>query len=264
MAILASKAQGLFDSITDKILSGSKFSEFEFARLCAEAKKLDSYAKKHEVLGWGHSIQGNSEQALKCYQKALKSSHADFYTKANFYSLLKHECCYLKAIEVGNELILQSNLPSFLNDVFLEQIIHLNFDSAKEIYNRLEKMNAFDESDVAKDAKAEMDLVHSMIEANLAIDKESLKLVGKIALEVASELNCRVVGNRISQLKELEHLSVQYAISEKLYSSEFVYDLNIRFIERLVEDGLDDLSLVVQFIRVYSERDICINRLRTN
>jgi tetratricopeptide (TPR) repeat protein len=262
LALLASKAQELFDSVTDKIVSGSKYSEFEFARLCAEANKLDSYTKKHEVLGWGFAVQGSREQALEHYERALKSSHADFYTSANFYSLLKYECRYIKAIEVGNELANGSNVPSFLNDIFIEQIIHLNFDSAKELQVRLDKMNVFDDRETARNAKIEMDLVFSMIAADLPIDIDSLKLIGKVALEVASEFNCRLMGNKISQLKESEHLSIQYVISDKLYSSEFAHDLNTKFIDRLVDDGLDDLSIIVQFIRVDFELDTNINRLR--
>jgi tetratricopeptide (TPR) repeat protein len=259
-----SKVNSLFETITLKARSNTKFDELEFARFKADANHLALYLERNEVLGFAHAIQGNKEEAITHYKNALSSSHADSATYRNYYLLLKKINHFSEAVEFGKNIVDKFPLPSLLNHLLLDSVICLDLASADKALDKLKKMNKLDNRSAVDEALLEMDLL--MHFSGRFVDSEQLNQIGKVALNVAKKFDCDVFGNRIEHIKENNHVSIQYVIDADRYSSAFLYDLNWELFGSLIDADLDSCNAVVQFTRFSKEvhDSITISRMNEN
>ncbi|WP_088211713.1 hypothetical protein [Shewanella sp. Shew256] len=243
------KSSIYFEQISRMITNDVKFNDLDFKRFQFEVSKIDSAVSRFELLGWAHAIQGNQSEAISSYKSALSSSYAGFNTNGNYYLLLKRFGLYREALEVGKAISITYNDPYFLNDFFLENIIALDVDGAKTVFDKLRRMNKLDLREVMTEASKEMDLMNEL--SNDFISKDQLLALGKVVLEVAEVNDCTLIGNRVRHIKESNHLSISYVLDSEKVTSERLFDVNLALFENLISRNLDSLPAVVQFVRLH-------------
>lgn len=244
----APKSNGYFDDMSYRIDNNIKFDDLEFRRFLFDVSKLDQYHERFELTGLAHFLQGDKDQAIANYKKALASSMASVNTRLRYYYILRKLGLMRQATDFGRGLNEICNIPEFLKSLYLLYVIALDLDGAENVHDQLHRMNKFEPLEVIIEASKEVDLMKNA--CGHTINKDQLALIGQAALQTAEEYGFFLLGNRISHIKENDHLSVSYVIDCEEYTADQVFDINLSLIDTLIRMDLGTIPVVVQFVRL--------------
>lgn len=242
------KSNGYFEDISYRINNNVRFDDLEFRRFLIDVSKLDQYHERFELTGLAYFLQGDKDQAIANYKNALSSSIAGVDTSLRYFFILRKLGLLRQATDFGRGLYEKCNIPDFLKSLYLLYVIALDLNGAERVYEQLHRMNKFEPLEVIIEASKEVDLMKNS--CSHSINKEQLALIGQAALQTAEEYGFFLLGNRISHIKENDHLSVSYVIDCEEYSADQVFDINLSLIDTLISMDLDTIPVVVQFVRL--------------
>lgn len=221
--------------------------DFTRQRFIREIDKLPSELEQVHARGVLEAVCRNKEGALELLEQAVRLSNSPLVC-SNYWVILKTFGTTAEIIRKGYQLADLSCSYSMQNELLVLSGIILDLENVERIYDVLSKAKKLEERDNIEETIEEASLMNEFIKRS-ELTKEQLAMIGELALQVAHDRSLKTDGNYIEHKKQRSHLSVSYVLDADSVSAEELFDINYDLIERLVENDLDRLPVVVQFHR---------------
>ena len=249
MVQVASKGIEIGDILAHQLQMGEPFDQFTFRRLISEIEQLPTYEEQYHCLGRLYGVQQDVDKAVEYFDKTLRLN-SDAIVRLNYYVALtycaKHKMAYNVLLSSAKECCdLQ-----VIEEALCRTILNLNIDDFEFCMNKLAK--AVPQSETYSER-----VCHSMIEANALqefvdkglVSKADLKNISDIVWSLLEDKGYSNVDCIAHHGVERAYLSIDVRVFEPQVSAEDMFDLNMALIDGLVEQSLDDIPVVVQFVR---------------
>jgi tetratricopeptide (TPR) repeat protein len=249
------KTNEVLELIFSKITSKQPFSEIEGARIKRDINSLPEFTEIHMSFGSFYTAQGDSVKTIEHFEKAISAPNASSSVYMNYIYSLNCLNLYHDAAIKSSEFADITNSPDIYNSAFCASTLLLDKDIYEKCLGQLNKMNKLHKNNRNNDCIEEMDLISDFVDNN-DITSDQIKKIGHIAVQTGQEHAIKMIGNRITHRAERRYLSVDYHIASENCSPSKICDLNYSFIEKLIENDLDELPVTITFIRLSPEKVI--------
>lgn len=249
MVQVASKENEIGDLIARQLQEGERFDQFTFRRLVNEIDRLPTYEEKYHCLGRLYGVQQDVDKVVEYFEKTLMLN-SDAIVKLNYYVALTHSAKHNQAYNVLLSSAKECWDLQVIEEALCRTVLKLNIDDFEFCMQKFVKA-------VPHSEKYSERVCHSIIEAKALQEFIDKGLVSKVDLETISDIVWNLIEDKgyanvdciAHHGVERTYLSIDFRVFEPQVSAEAIFELNLALIDRLVEKNLDDIPVVVQFIR---------------
>ena len=242
------KTSELVNNLIDCINNYTKPSLFEIKRIEREAKRLPSAHDTNITLGYLYVAARDYEKAKVHFKNALTSTLANDYTISDLAMAYTHAGQMNKARDV-----LVDALNQYPNSIIINRNLHFVSIRGLDIENYLSTLDALTKMKTRTFNETDSQVFEHLILWHCKHDGmiDKIKNVGDEVFHMVEKYHLTIDSQAMLQLPETDHVSCIYKVICKDAEIE-TFDLNWDFSERVVDNELLDVPVVVNFQVVQS------------
>lgn len=246
------KTSNIIKSLLGNLREGINLSDWDAAKIRKEIKDLPDLIGQNLAYGLYYTCDSKQDKSISYFEKAINTNNSPMQAYTIYYYAMScmnmHHTSCIRCYEFSSI----TNSPFLYNNALSNSTLLLDLDMYDDCIGKLKKMKKLDDTPNANQSIVEMACLKAFAKRN-NIDTSSLKMIGDIALTTVQEFGFALPGNKISQKKERSYLSIDYLITSSSCTANEISDLNYAFIEKMIENDLDILPVLVSFNRVSTE-----------
>ena len=225
-------------------------NDFVRQKFIREIDKLPDELERVHARAVLEGVCGNENQSIEMFEQALLLPEG-WNVCQNYWVLLKSFGVKAETLQKGYQLANICSSFVLQNELLLYAVINLDIKSFERVFDVLVKAKKLGDGENVADAQKEVEIMKRFIE-RFNVNEQQLKQIGDIALQVMSDHKIKANGNHVEHGKQRSYLSISYVLDADSVTPDALFDINYDFVERLVDNELDELPVVAQFHREHS------------
>jgi hypothetical protein len=229
-------------------IAGTKFTQFQGAAFKRDVANLPDESDKALMLALYYAIQRDVENTKKYFEDALKYSGYDVTVCDNYLMALQSLCLFDEIQEKSKIFTEKVQSPTLEHWALKNSLCLLDIELWSHHLSKIERMGCEKTLDGFNDVIGAGMTLNQFCETK-KIPNETIKLLGKITHECLEKFSIPRIAQSINHHAESPNLNINYNCDSARCSTDNVLDMNDYFIEKLIENNLDELPIVITFSR---------------